>query len=243
MSGSDARAAPFREPVAALHLDGDIGGVETSVEVQTVRMTEAGLMSGDERPDIFRVGGPDDGAEAGRHGDDGGVDDICGVCPAAENSCCFSGFEVDGHDVASGEKLAEPDLAPGVPTCLADDGRYMDITPVFESRAMACPHAPVIVVDGDQGPGVVQVGNVHAAEFPGLLRYSASASASARSARAAASSSAVNAPCSACHSRTTARPPATAAPARRLRRRAGRGGCLPPQRLRPALRPAIRPGQ
>ncbi|MFD4402901.1 hypothetical protein ACFWPH_09065 [Nocardia sp. NPDC058499] len=66
----------------------------------------------------------------GGHDDDGRIDDIGGARFAAENSCGFGCFEADRHDVASGEELAEPDLASGVPPCLADDdGGDVDIAP------------------------------------------------------------------------------------------------------------------
>src|SRR5690606_6600081 len=122
----------------------------------------------DERADVARTGGPDDGAETGRHD---------------------------------------------------DDGRNTDAPSVLERQTVPGPHAPVVVVDGDERTGVVQVGNVHAAELP--LPLKCSASAAAISARASASSSGVKAPCSAPRSFTAARPARSrrsrsAAPAMRL---------------------------
>jgi len=68
----------------------------------------------------------------------------------------------------------------------------VDVATVFQRLLGAGPCAPVVVVDGGEGVGVVEIGDVHAAEVRAPPRCSASAAA--MSARAEASSSGVEGP-------------------------------------------------
>src|SRR5690606_26836894 len=124
---------------------------------------------------------------------------------AAQHTGRLGQFQPDRHHLATVQESAQSSLTAGVtPRLPHDDGGDEQASPLFDGQVVDRPHPSIILIDGNQGAGVVDVRDAHAAADRDALM--AWASAAAISARAAASSSAVNAPCSACQSATSLRP-------------------------------------
>src|SRR5215471_17841058 len=139
-----------------------------------------------QRPDVVRIGRPDDRTQRRRHHHGRRVDNISGTGPSAEHSGGLARHGADRVRQAAREPARKLDLATTVAPGLADDDRgYMDVPAFVEGELVSCPHPTVVAVQRDQRVRVVDEREHHATP---ALSWRYSLSAAANSARAAASS-------------------------------------------------------
>lgn len=156
----------------------------------------------DNRSQVVLVRGEDSESPPMGDGDDMNVDHVSGASSACQRADVMCIVLEERHEVAAAEESPKLRLSAG-PTHLGDDRSGRDRHGAkLKAGAVVRPNLAIGPIGGDESAGVVDDG--HADRL--RARRGAAPICEATRPRAAASSASLNAPCSASHSATAARP-------------------------------------